>query len=340
MLNKINNYIFIQILKSCLLVFFIFLSISWLLQITRLLALTNLVQIDIFNVIYLSLFLIPNLITVTIPFIIIFGLLLCFIKLNKDKELISIYSLGMSIFPIKISLIFFALILSIVFIIMNFFISPIIYEKYKIKEFELRNTINFDRMTLSNFIKINNNTTIDFKKNKNSYQDIFINFKDKKNNIIYAKKGNIKNTNDSYIFELIDGFKITFSKGKEIEKLEFNNYLYKIENLNNEKSNNLDLNTFTILDDIQSSNYLNMSYKLIDIVLLLFIIYFFYKNNILVHNFANRNNIYFVLISLIVLIINQVLKNFEIDIHYYFLLIFLSIVSIIFLIKYKELKDE
>ena len=61
MLNKIDNYIFSQILKSFILIFFIFLSISWLLQLTRLLALTNLIQTDILNVIYLSLFLIPNL---------------------------------------------------------------------------------------------------------------------------------------------------------------------------------------------------------------------------------------------------------------------------------------
>ena len=56
------------------LVFFIFLSISWLLQLTRLFTLTNLIQIDILNVIYLSLFLVPNLLTVIIPFIIIFGI--------------------------------------------------------------------------------------------------------------------------------------------------------------------------------------------------------------------------------------------------------------------------
>ena len=85
MLNKINIYVFIQILKSCTLIFFIFLSISWLLQLTRLFTLTNLIQIDIFNVIFLSFFLIPNLLTIIIPFILIFGVLLCFVKLSKDK---------------------------------------------------------------------------------------------------------------------------------------------------------------------------------------------------------------------------------------------------------------
>ena len=94
MLNKINLYILLQIVKSCSLIFFIFISIAWLLQLTRLLSLTNLIQIDILNVFILSLYLVPNLITVIMPFIFIFGALLCFIKLNKDKEIIALFSLG------------------------------------------------------------------------------------------------------------------------------------------------------------------------------------------------------------------------------------------------------
>ena len=90
MFKKINLYVFIQILKSCTLIFFIFISISWLLQLTRLFTISNFVQIDVINIIYLSLFLIPNLLTVIIPFILIFGILFCFIKLNRDKELIAI----------------------------------------------------------------------------------------------------------------------------------------------------------------------------------------------------------------------------------------------------------
>ena len=86
MFNKINIYIFFQILKSCSLLMFIFLAITWLLQLTRLFSLTNLIQIDVLNIIYLSLFLIPNLLSVIIPFILIFGILLCFVKLNRDKD--------------------------------------------------------------------------------------------------------------------------------------------------------------------------------------------------------------------------------------------------------------
>ena len=60
MMSKIDKYIFFEISKGCLFTLFIFLSISWLLQFTRLVSLTNLIQVDIFTIFYLSIFLIPN----------------------------------------------------------------------------------------------------------------------------------------------------------------------------------------------------------------------------------------------------------------------------------------
>ena len=85
-----------------------------------------------------------------------------FLKLNRDNELISILSLGLGLKPFKI-LLYFGLIIIIIFTILNLYIAPIVYEKYKIKEHEL-NTIDFDSMTFSNFLNLNNTTILDFKK--------------------------------------------------------------------------------------------------------------------------------------------------------------------------------
>ena len=313
MLNKIDNYIFNQILKSFILIFFIFLSISWLLQLTRLLALTNLIQTDILNVIYLSLFLIPNLLTVIMPFIVLFGIMLCFMKLYKDKEIIAIYSLGLQLKPIRYSLLLFSFLILIFYISINFYISPKVYEKYKIKEFELRNTINFDKMVLSNFLKLDENTTLDFKKNDNIFEDIFINFKDENENLIYARSGFIKSEKNKYIFQLNDGFKLSINISNQIEKLEFENYVFKIDNKKEIEFNNFDKNTFTIIDDLNAKNFLNIFYKLSDIFFMILIFYFFYKNNIVTLNFNIKNNIFFILISILFLISNQLLKNSEIN---------------------------
>lgn len=333
MLNKIDNYIFNQILKSFILIFFIFLSISWLLQLTRLLALTNLIQTDILNVIYLSLFLIPNLLTVIMPFIVLFGIMLCFMKLYKDKEIIAIYSLGLQLKPIRYSLLLFSFLILIFYISINFYISPKVYEKYKIKEFELRNTINFDKMVLSNFLKLDENTTLDFKKNENVFEDIFINFKDENENLIYAKSGFIKSENNKYIFQLNDGFKLSINKSNQIEKLEFENYVFKIDNKKEIEFNNFDKNTFTIIDDLNAKNFLNIFYKLSDVLFMILIFYFFYKNNIVTLNFNIKNNIFFILTSILFLTSNQLLKNSEINtLNYLFSVI--TLITIVNIIMY------
>ncbi len=336
MLNRINFYIFTQIIKSCVLIFFIFLSISWLLQLTRLFTLTNLIQIDILNVIFLSFYLIPNLLTIIIPFILIFGILLCFLKLNKDREIIAIYSLGLELKPIKYSLIFFSIITIILYLLLNFYISPKIYEQYKLKEHDLRNTINFDKMVISNFVHLNENTTIDFKKNNNMFEDIFISFFDQKDNIIYSKKGFIKNNKNQYIFQLNEGFKISIDQNNEIEKLEFKDYVLKVDKNNSDEFDNYDRNTLTIFDDIQNKNYINISFKVSDIIIAILIVYFFYQNNIIKINFTIKNNIFFILVSIILLIINQLLKNSDIQNIFYIMSIFILSFSLIILSKIKK----
>ena len=338
MVNRINMYVFFNIVKSCTLIFFIFISIAWLLQLTRLFTLTNLIQVDILNVIFLSFFLIPNLISVILPFIIIFGILLCFIKLQKDKEIIAIYSLGMQLKPIKFSLILFSLLLIIFYISLNFYFSPKIYEKYKVKEFDLRNTIDFNQMLTSNFLELNETTTLDFKKSNNIFKDIFISFFDKEENIIFAKEGYIFNENDQFVFQLNEGFKLSI-KDNEIEKLKFANYLLKIDNNKSSEFDNYDRNTLTIFDDIKNQDYINILFKFFDIIFCILIIILFYRNNVLNVNLNLNNNIFFIMLSLIILIINQLIKNLDTDIFIY-LFSSITIIIISFIIVFLKKKYE
>ena len=265
--NKINVYLFTQICKYFFLILFIFLSVAWLLQLTRLFTISNFLHIEILEILYLSLYLIPNIITIITPFILIFGLLLCFIKLNKDNELIAILSAGFGLRPFRNTLLFFSSLIIILFSILNFYLSPKVYEMYKNKEFELRNTFDFNNMTFSNFLNLNKKTILDFNKKNNEYNDIFISFEDDKENIVYAKKGNIISENNKYNFQLTNGFKISIDENKQIEKLEFLNYVLKIENNKNVSQNIIDNNTFTIFDDLSLKNYLNLTFKFVDIAL-------------------------------------------------------------------------
>ena len=91
-MKKLNLYVFIQIIKSCTLIFFIFVSIAWLTQLSRLFSIMSNLQIDFINIFYLSFYLIPNLMNVTLPFIVMFGLVLAFIKFDRDNLYAGVYA--------------------------------------------------------------------------------------------------------------------------------------------------------------------------------------------------------------------------------------------------------
>ena len=330
-IEKLQIYLFYQISKYFILILFIFLSVAWILQVTRLFTITNFLNIEVIDILLLSFLLIPNILTVILPFILIFGLLLCFNKLNKDNELISILSLGFGLRPFRKTLLYFSLIIIIIFIALNFYLAPKIYEIYKYKEYDLRNTLDLNKIAFSNFLNLNNTTVLDFKKNNDEYQDIFISFNDDKENIIFAKKGTIDSENNKFNFRLTNGFKISINENKQIEKLEFLNYILKIENKNINRKNIVDKNTFTIFDDYESQNYLNISFKIIDIILIFIIIFLFYKNNLKNVNFKTANNIFFASSCTCLLIINQILKNSEMNFYNYILIISI-IIFISFLI--------
>ena len=337
--SLINYYLFTQILKNFFLILFIFLSVAWILQITRLFTVTNFIHVEILEILFLSLYLIPNIITIILPFIIIFGLLLCFVKLKKDNELISILSLGFGLRPFKITILLFSIVIIITFIFLSLYISPKIYEQYKIKELEMRNKLDFNNIKVSNFLNLDNSTILDFKKGRDEYFDIMISYTDSKENLIYAKRGNIINENDQYRFELINGFKISIDNKEQVEKLEFLNYILKIDNkniLNNEINDN---NTYTIFDDLDSKNYINIIFKITDFIILIYIIFLFYTNHLKDINFNTSNNIYYSLSCIFVLITNQILKNSNITINKYTISI-LSIIIISLTLTYFKKKYE
>ena len=338
-MNKINYYILIELLKGFLLIFFIFISIAWLLQFTRLMSISNLLQIDTLSILVLSTYLIPNLFTIILPFIVIIGISITFIKLFKDREIIIIYTLGLNTKVIKQPIILFSICIIIISALFNFYLSPNIYEKFKLNEYELRNTINFEKMVFSNFIELNDDTIIDFKKNNEQFEDILIIFKDSKDNIIYAKNGSIKKREGNFFFTLDNGFKLTLLKNEDIEKLEFEKYNIEFEDKSFKEYNNFDKNTSNFFEDLKIRDYLNISYKIFDSLIFILIFFFFYSYNLKKYKFDIKNILFFITSSTSILIINQIFKNINLSFLFYliftitYLLIFLII---IFYIIYKS----
>ena len=328
-MKKINLYVFKQIIKSCTLVFFIFISIAWLLQISRLFSYLNNLQIDFVNVLFLSFFLIPNLINVTLPFIIIFGLIIAFIKFDKDKEIIAIFSLGLSIKEILKPFFLISIITVFLYLFLNLFFSPYIYDKYKQKEFDLRNSINLDNINISNFIQLDENLILDFSKKEDVFEDVFIRFIGENENIVFAKKARIIKEPKKFIFNLSEGFKLSFMNNK-IEKLEFENYKLNFPLKNENNYNNYDKNTLTLFNLIKYKDYNSMIERMFDTLILLTVIIFFYFNNIKDNKFSINHIFIYLFLSILIIIFQNIIKNLDFSLQFSFLLNIINF-SIIYL---------
>ena len=328
-MKKINLYVFIQIIKSCTLVFFIFVSIAWLLQISRLFSYLNNLQIDFVNVLFLSFFLIPNLINVTLPFIIIFGLIIAFIKFDKDKEIIAIFSLGLSIKEILKPFFLISILTIFLYLFLNLFFSPYIYDKYKQKEFDLRNSINLDNINISNFIQLDENLILDFSKKEDVFEDVFIRFIGENENIVFAKKARIIKEPKRFIFNLSEGFKLSFINNK-IEKLEFENYKLNFPLKNENNYNNYDKNTLTLVNLIRYKDYKSMIERMFDTLILLTVIIFFYFNNIKANKYSINHIFIYLFLSILIIIFQNIIKNLDFSLQFSFLLNIINF-SIIYL---------
>ena len=328
-MNKINLYVFSQIVKSCTLVFFIFVSIAWLMQLSRLFQIMNNLQIKFIDIFGLSIWLIPNLTNVTLPFIIIFGLVLAFVKLDKDREIIAIYSLGLTLNAIKKPLYLIVLLTSILYFFLSFFLSPFTYDIYKKNEFKIRNSVEFDNLNISNFIELDKNLIIDFDKRNNSFYDILINFNEenKEENLIFAEKGSIKKIEDKLVFTLINGFKLMINN-TEIEKLKFDKYKIEFPNITKEEYIKYDKNTLNLFELINDNNKTNnkiLFHRQFDIYLILSLFIFFYYNIIRNNNYSLKNIITFISLAIFSLTIDNFLENYSVEIR---LLIILNIINL------------
>ena len=170
------------------------------------------------------------------------------------------------------------------------------------------------------------------------FKEVFIKFKDEKDNLIYAEEATITQDINKFIFELVDGFKITVIEKNKIEKLEFESYKLDIINSNFKTYDNFDKNTFSVFDDIKNRDYLNIVHKITDTIILTIIILFFYFNNIKFYRFDFYYLTLFLFISSTLLILNQIIKNLEINYIFNILIIFLifMIFMIYFLIGKKN----
>ena len=226
MIGRARSYIIYNYFKYILIILLIFVGLIWLSQIIRILEFQYSISNQIIEIAATTLLALPSFINPLVPFLILIGSFMLNSKIKNSNEII-ILKQYLSRKKLRILfqiLIFFTF---IIFIINNEIISNKFYEKYKIKELEIRNNLKLGSPVQNEF-HIDDIVSIFFeKKEDNTFYDIEA--------IIYDQNQFI--ASDSVIIELSkSNFNLVFSNGErlilnEIEKSKtvFDKFTYILE---------------------------------------------------------------------------------------------------------------
>ena len=161
------------------------------------------------------------------------------------------------------------------------------------------------------------------------FEDVFIRFIGENENIVFAKKARIIKEPKKFIFNLSEGFKLSFMNNK-IEKLEFENYKLNFPLKNENNYNNYDKNTLTLFNLIKYKDYKSLIERMFDTLILLTVIIFFYFNNIKANKFSINHIFIYLFLSVLIIIFQNIIKNLDFSLQFSFLLNIINF-SIIYL---------
>ena len=316
---------------------FIFIGLIWLSQIIRILEFQYSFSNQIFNVAISTLYALPSFSSPLIPFLILIGSFSVNTKLANDNEII-IFKQYLSKNRLNTLFYFLTFIIFILFTINNEMISKKFYEKYKIKELEIRNNLKLGTPSQKEF-HIDEMVSIFFEEENNQiFYDV--------DAIIYNQNQFI--TSNSVEIELSkNNFNLVFNKGERLilnsnenSKTVFDKFTYVLENKNYEKllKDKDHYNTYELIFHTEKEyrnhghNKIFQYFFLVFIILISLKIIFFYINK--------KNNIfkfsYIFLIVFLVQIFNSYLvyllnNNNEFILIYYYSIILITLVSSYFI---------
>lgn len=226
MIGISRSYIIYNYFKYILIILLIFIGLIWLSQIIRILEFQYSISNQIIEIASTTLLALPSFINPLVPFLILIGSFMLNSKINNSNEII-IFKQYLSAKAFKVLFQFLIFFTFIFFIINNEIISKKFYEKYKIKELEIRNNLKLGS-PIQNEFHIDEILSIFFEKKKdNTFYDIEA--------IIYDQNQFI--ISDSVIIELSkSNFNLVFFNGErlilnEIEKSKtvFDKFTYTLE---------------------------------------------------------------------------------------------------------------
>ena len=318
-----KKYLIKSFLLPFIVITFFLLSIAWITQSIKYLDLIISKGISIIKFGILIFYLLPSMLFIIIPISSLCTLLYIFSKLTREKEIYTLKGMGLNNTAIMQPFSMFAIIVTMISLILSYYIIPISYQNFKNLQFSLEN-ISITKLIQENvFInKINGLTFyIDSKMNKSTYNDIFIfDNRDKKKNIaILAQTCEIINTENGIKLILKNGTQQEFKKiNQSFSLMKFDTYAVNInlfkDNFANRKFDPSEKNIYELLTNKEKNlrytahaNF-RIIWPFLPITITLISLFIFLNNRNTIHS-CWKANIYITLFNTLLLLIIIVSYN-------------------------------
>jgi len=339
MIGRARSYIIYNFFKYILITLLLFIGLIWMSQIIRILEFQYSVSNQIIEIAGTTLLALPSFINPLVPFLILIGSFMLNSKIKSSNEIIILkqYLTVKSLRVLFQYLIFFTIIISA---INNEIISNKFYEKYKIKELEIRNNFKLGSPSQNEF-------------HIDDIVSIF--FDNKDDNTFYNIEAIIYNQNQFVVSDIVEielsksNFNLVFTNGERIilndiekSKTVFDKFTYVIENKKYEKLllDKDHYNTFELIshpeEDFRNHGHNKIFHYFFLILtgLISFKIIFFYKTK--KNNFSNFSFIFILILLVQVLnsyIVNLLDNSNSFNLLYFYLINFILLISTFFLIN-------
>ena len=293
MIGRARSYIIYNYFKYILIILFVFTGLIWLSQIIRIIEFQYSITNQIIEIAGTTLLALPSFINPLVPFLILIGSFILNSKIKNSNEII-ILKQYLSIKSLRFLfqlLIFFIFSL---FFVNNEIISNKFYEKYKIKELEIRNNLKLGSPVQNEF-HIDDIVSIFFeKKEDNKFYDIEAIIYDQ-NQFVASKSVVIELSKSNFNLVFNDGERLILNN-IEKSKTVFDKFTYILESKKYEELF-MDKDHYNTLDLISHSekdfknhghNKIFQYFFLIIVALISFKIIFFHvnkKSNLLLFTF-------------------------------------------------------
>ena len=337
MIGKARSYIIYNYFKYILIILLIFIGLIWLSQIIRILEFQYSISNQIVEIAGTTLLALPSFINPLVPFLIIIGSFMLNSKIKNSNEII-ILKQYLSVRSLRVLFQFLIFFTIIIYAINNEIISNKFYEKYKIKELEIRNNLKLGSPVQNEF-HIDDIVSIFFnKKEDNTFYNVEA--------IIYDQNQFI--VSDSVEIELSkSNFNLLFSNGERVilndiekSKTVFDKFTYILESKKYEKLllDKDHFNTFELISHPEDEFRNHGHNKIFNYFFLIFIglislkIIFFHENK--KNNYSKFSFIF--LLIILVQILNSyliyLLDNFNsFKLLYFYSINFIFLISTFFL---------